>query len=189
MLSGIVGSVSPAKIFYSEDLVYMRNSRQVDVRLNGARVALPLYVTDEMGFILTTISYLHTHDMVVSHRHDWIPPREGYGKPLTTTGGIKSFMTTVYRFGPPRIDLKPGSVLAVLKTGQGTTRVAVYVWWTQDGKIAHTAYNTHIINTTAVAGITSDSLAASMGSKNVAVDVFALGFVVTLSFLKKKTTL
>ena len=42
-----------------------------------------------------------------------------------------------------------------------------------------------VINTAAIAGITSDSLTASMGSKNAAVEVFALGFVVTLSFLKK----
>ena len=41
-----------------------------------------------------------------------------------------------------------------------------------------------VINTAAIAGITSDSLTASMGSKNRDADVFALGFVVTLTFLK-----
>ena len=38
------------------------------------------------------------------------------------------------------------------------------------------------INTTALGAITADNLAASMGMKNAAVDVFALGFVVTLPF-------
>ena len=33
-------------------------------------------------------------------------------------------------------------------------------------------------------GITSDNLLASMGSKNAAVDVFAMGFVLTLPFPK-----
>ena len=39
-----------------------------------------------------------------------------------------------------------------------------------------------VINTTDLPGITSDNLASSMGSKNAAVDVFALGFVVSLPF-------
>jgi hypothetical protein len=38
------------------------------------------------------------------------------------------------------------------------------------------------INTTDLGSISSINLAASMGSKNGAVDVFALGFVVTLPF-------
>jgi hypothetical protein len=79
----------------------------------------------------------------------------------------------------------------------------------QDGLIGHVPYGAHIphlggnfnpqggggmvlslhqltatwkvINTTDIAAITSDNLGASMGSKNAAVDVFALGFVVSLS--------
>jgi hypothetical protein len=38
------------------------------------------------------------------------------------------------------------------------------------------------MNTSELGGITSDNLAASMGSKNGSVDVFALGFVVSLPF-------
>jgi len=38
------------------------------------------------------------------------------------------------------------------------------------------------INTTALGAITAVNLAESMGMKNTAVDVFALGFVLTLSF-------
>ena len=41
-----------------------------------------------------------------------------------------------------------------------------------------------VINTNEVGGITSDNLGVSMGSKNRDADVFALGFVVTLTFLK-----
>ena len=41
-----------------------------------------------------------------------------------------------------------------------------------------------VINTTELGGITSDNLVVSMGSKNATVDVFALGFVVSLSFPK-----
>jgi hypothetical protein len=39
-----------------------------------------------------------------------------------------------------------------------------------------------VINTTEITGITSDNLASSMGSKNAVVDVFTLGFVVSMSF-------
>ena len=86
----------------------------------------------------------------------------------------------------------------------------VYVWWPVDGLVTHAAHGANIpnlngkykplgnggivlsvqqlhqmwrfINTTALGAITADNLAASMGMKNAAVDVFALGFVVTLPF-------
>jgi hypothetical protein len=41
-----------------------------------------------------------------------------------------------------------------------------------------------VINSTDLGGITSDNLVSSMGSKNAAVDVFTMGFVMTLPFAK-----
>jgi len=81
--------------------------------------------------------------------------------------------------------------------------------WPKDCLVAHAAHGAHIptlegdyrplggtvlslpqrlhrmwrvINTTTLGAIISDNVAASMGSKNAPVDVFALGFVVTLPF-------
>jgi len=118
-------------------------------------------------------------------------------------------MTTAYRLRPRGSDLKPGIVLEALKTTEGTTRSPAYVWYPEDGLIGHVPYGASIphlggnfkpqggagtvlslhqlivmwkvINSTDIAAITSDNLGASMGSKNAAVDVFALGFVVSLS--------
>ena len=122
----------------------------------------------------------------------------------------KPIMTMAYVLRAPRTDRKPGDVLKALKTAQATTRSPAYVWWPQDGLVPHAGYNARIpklvgvysqvggghtvlsipqliemwrfINTTDVGSISSNNLAASMGSKNGAVDVFALGFVVTLPF-------
>jgi hypothetical protein len=99
-----------------------------------------------------------------------------------------------------------------LKTAARTTRSPAYLWYPEQGELAHAAYGARIeplggnynpqgggctvlslnqitrmwrvITTTALGGITSDNLAASMGSKNGAVDVFALGSVLNLPFLK-----
>ena len=151
--------------------------------------------------------------MVVSPSHDWIPQGEGYGRTHISSPTPKPLMTTDYRFLPPRTDRKPGLVLESLKTGQETTRAPGYVWWPEDGRITHAAYNDNIeelggnykpqgtsnqvltvlqlqtmwrvISTTPVPELGAVSLAASMGSKNAAVDVFALGFVMTLPFTKR----
>ena len=39
-----------------------------------------------------------------------------------------------------------------------------------------------VINSSDLGGITSDNLVSSMGSKNAVVDVFTMGFVLTLPF-------
>jgi hypothetical protein len=70
--------------------------------------------------------------------------------------------------------------------------VLVFVVYSEEYKISWArmvgvirAINTkRVINTTELRGITSDNLVASMGSKIAAVDVFALGFVVSLPFPK-----
>jgi hypothetical protein len=121
-------------------------------------------------------------------------------------------MTTAYRLRPRGTDLKPGIVLEALKTTEGTTRSPAYVWYPEDGLIGHVPYDARIpylggnfnpqrggavvlslhqltviwkvINSTDISAITSDNLAASMGSKNSVVDVFELGFVVSLSLPK-----
>jgi hypothetical protein len=122
----------------------------------------------------------------------------------------KPIMTTAHVFARPRTDRKPVILLEALKTARATTRSPCYVWWPQDGLVPHTMHNAPIpklvgdyrplgqgnivlsipqlirmwrfINTTDLGSISSSNLAASMGSKNGAVDVFALGFVVTLPF-------
>ena len=124
--------------------------------------------------------------------------------------GPAPLVTTALVFQPPRRDPKPSLILEALKTEEGTTRSMAYLWWPIDGVVAHAAHGANIpnldgdyrplgggnivlsvhqlhqmwrfINTTALGVITADNLAASMGKKNAAVDVFALGFVVTLPF-------
>ena len=74
MLSGILGSVQTDNICYTENLVVMTNSRQVDVTsLNGFRVTLPLLITNEVGFMVTSICYLHAHDMIPPNRTTGFP--------------------------------------------------------------------------------------------------------------------
>ena len=41
-----------------------------------------------------------------------------------------------------------------------------------------------VLNSTDLGGITSDNLVSSMGSKYATVDVFTMGFVLTLPFAK-----
>jgi len=142
--------------------------------------------------------------------HKWIPAHQGYGIRPGSDANPRPIMTTAYVLRAPRTDRKPGDVLEALKTAQATTRSPAYVWWPQDGLVPHARHNAPIpklvgrycqlgngntvlsipqliqmwrfINTTDVGKISSSNLAASMGSKNGAVDVFALGFVVTLPF-------
>ena len=189
----------------------MRNSCQEDNTLFGCRLALPLLITNQFGFLVTVISYLHYHDMVLStpaRRHFWVAPAKGYGSRKGLKG--KAVMTTAYVFRAPHRDRVPGIVLEALKTTQGTTRRPAWLWYPEDGTIHHVAFVAHIpylggdynpqggsskvpslqqvqtiwkvINTTDLSDITSDNLASSMGSKNASVDVFAVGFVVSLPF-------
>jgi S-adenosylhomocysteine hydrolase len=68
MLSGILGSTQAAKKIYSPHLVCMRNSRQADNTLNGARVALTLSMTQEVGFLVTAMHYNQAHGCVSQAR-------------------------------------------------------------------------------------------------------------------------
>ena len=146
MISGILGCTQTGKIYYTENLVSMTNSRQADNTLNGCRVALPLLITNEVGFLVTDVSYTHTHDMITSDRHDWIPPRNGrgHGIPPGDHTTPKPIMTTDYVLKRSHTNTSPGLLLRVLKTEERTTRSPAWLWWSQDGLIVHAAYNTPI---------------------------------------------
>jgi hypothetical protein len=149
MLLGVLGSAQSSKIFITANLVAMTNSMQADDTLNGWRTALPIYITDSVGYMLTKKSSNHAFDMVPSsptRQHKWLPSAQGYGRWSGATGAITPIMTTTCVLRAPRRDRKPGRVLRALQTAQGTTRSPGYVWWPVDGLIPHAAHGAHIPN-------------------------------------------
>jgi hypothetical protein len=134
VLSGILGLSQTVKIFYSENLVSMTNSRQTDDTLNGCRAVLPLLITNEVGFLVTDVSYTNAHDMITSDRHDWIPPKNdrGYGIPPVVRTVPKPIMTTDYVLKRSHTNTSPGLLLRVLKTVNDTVDIVsvVVTGWT-----------------------------------------------------------
>ena len=123
VLSGMLVRSQTAKIFYSENLVSMTNSRQADGTLNRYRVALSLLITNEVGFLVTGVSYAHAHYIITSDRHDWIPPRNGRGYGMCPDGEPpKPIMTTDYVLKRSRTNTVPGLLLRALKPAEETTR-------------------------------------------------------------------